>query len=305
MRHLRGGAALLALLGAAAVAPAQMPYLPPAGLGGSFSFTRIRHGHQFSISLSSGLAPAGFPYPGTFPPEPMPPLVAMYPPPQVVVVPPPVVQVQPPQQPLVVIVPPAPPQPPPPPPPPPKAEAPKPKRAKKPRPRGDWPPVPAPQLEPKDEAGRLLGLGKEAFAAGQYGRAAFRFRQAIEIEPDEPLAQFLLAQTLFALGKYPEAVAAVHEGLRLQPGWPKSRFRPLDLYGDNVADYPAHLAGLREALGREPDDPVLLFLFACELWFDGRQEEAVPLFQRAAARGADKGDCERFLLARPPAVPMI
>ena len=50
--------------------------------------------------------------------------------------------------------------------------------AKKPRPRGDWPPPPAPELEPWDEAARLTGLARAAFAAGQYGRAAFRLRQA-------------------------------------------------------------------------------------------------------------------------------
>ena len=77
------------------------------------------------------------------------------------------------------------------------------------------------------------------------------------------------------------------------------------MYGDNVADYPEHLARLEEALVRTPDDPVLLFLYAYQLWFDGRQEEAVPLFERAARLAPDRTDSERFLQFRPAGVPMV
>jgi hypothetical protein len=186
---------------------------------------------------------------------------------------------------------------------PPKEEAPKPKPA--PRPPPQLPPAPRPELDPKDENARQVGLGTAAFAMGQYGRAAYHFRLALGVAPGEPDAHFLLGQALFALGKYPEATAAVHEGLRLRLDWPTRPFRPLELYGDNVADYPEHLARLEEALGRNPDDPVLLFLFAYQLWFDGRQEEAVPLFERAARLLPDRTDSERFLRARPPGMPMV
>jgi hypothetical protein len=186
---------------------------------------------------------------------------------------------------------------------PPKEEPPKEKPAEhKP---AELPPAPLPEPEPKDESARQVALGRAAFAAGQYGRAAFRFRQAVVVAPGEALPHFLLAQTLFALGKYGEAVAEVHTGLLLQPDWPTRNFRPLELYGDEVADYPEHLARLEEALSRNPDDPDLLFLYAYELWFDGRQEEAVPVFQHAARVAPGKGDAERFLRDRPPGIPMV
>jgi hypothetical protein len=139
-----------------------------------------------------------------------------------------------------------------------------------------------------------LALGKQAFAAGEYARAERRFQQVTTATPDEPAAYFLLAQAQFALGKYKEAVANIHAGLQRQPGWPQSRFRPRDLYAPELVDFPEHLKRLAEALVRYPDDPVLLFLTAYQLWFDGRQDEARLWFQKAAAVMTDKSGIDRF-----------
>jgi len=140
---------------------------------------------------------------------------------------------------------------------------------------------PAPELKPKDEAARQVTLGRKAFAAQEYGRAAARFQEATRLAPDDALAYFLLAEADFALGKYREATAAIHEGLRRKADWPASDFRPIELYGPNVADYAEHLDQLRQALKQNPRDPALLFLYAYQLWFDGRQDEARVLFRQA------------------------
>jgi hypothetical protein len=158
---------------------------------------------------------------------------------------------------------------------------------------------PMPKDDPREEHDRLIALGMAAFEGQEYGRARERFREAVRLVPNQPQPYFLLAEALFALGKYHEAVAALHDGLALKPDWPTAPFRPLDLYGDNAADYADHLARLEAALAQHPADPVLLFLSACQLWFDGRKDEARPLFHRAAARGADRADVERFLRALP------
>jgi hypothetical protein len=185
-----------------------------------------------------------------------------------------------------------------PPPAPKKPEPPKPPEKPKEPPR-----PPRPDNEAKPENVRLLDLGRRAFAALEYGRAAQRFRQATQVAPDEPTAYFLLAQALFALGKYDDAVEAIHNGMARDPDWPRSRFRPLELYGPNVADYAEQLQRLSDVLKRHPNDPVLLFLSAHQLWFDGRKEEARPLFQRARAGLAHPADADRFLRALPaPAV---
>jgi hypothetical protein len=164
------------------------------------------------------------------------------------------------------------------------------------QPRKEPKPPPARPVEAEPDYGRLVLLAREAFARQEYGRAAERLRQALTLAPREPEARFLLGQVLFGLGKYAEAVESIHLGLALQPDWPTMVFRPLDLYGPHVADYSADLHRLEAVVNRHPNDPVLLFLYAYELWFDGRKEEARALFQQAAVHGADPGDVGRFLL---------
>jgi Tetratricopeptide repeat len=180
------------------------------------------------------------------------------------------------------------PKPPPPPPPPPK-EPPIPPRP------------PAAEKDPLEENNRLIALGRQAFADREYGKASQRFRQATRVAPHLSQAHFLLAQSLLALGKYPEAVEAILAGLAIRPEWPRSPFRPLEMYGGNVADYPEHLRQLEAVVRDNPRDPVLLFLYAYQLWFDGRREEARVLFQRALPGAANPEVIQSFLRALPPA----
>lgn len=151
------------------------------------------------------------------------------------------------------------------------------------------------ELKPKDEYARQITQGRAAFLAQEPGRAAARFEEATRVLRNEPAAHFLLAQAYFALGKYREAVASIHTGLRLDAKWPGSDFRLSELYGPNGADYAEHRALLREALEQNPNDPVLLFLSAYQLWFDGRQDEARPLFRKAVPMVADPRFLQLFL----------
>jgi tetratricopeptide (TPR) repeat protein len=166
-----------------------------------------------------------------------------------------------------------------------------------PGPPPELPKPPAPMDDPASESARLVGLGRAAFGNLEYGRAADRFRQAAILAPAQPLPQFLLAETLFAQGKYRDAVDAVQAGMVLQPDWPNVRFSPLDLYGPHPADYADHLRALQDALDRRPGDPDLLFLQAYALWFDGRKDDARPLFQKALPGFADPAVIQRFLRA--------
>jgi tetratricopeptide (TPR) repeat protein len=154
------------------------------------------------------------------------------------------------------------------------------------------------EANPAAEHARLVKLGKEAFAEGHFARAAERFRQAVAAQ-DQAAAYFLLAQAEVALGKYFEAFDAINAGLLLDPDWPMSPFRPQRLYPREGNYFTDHLQRLQSSLTRHPDDPVLLFLYAYQLWFDGRRNEALPLFQRAAAVLPDKSAVELFLRAKP------
>jgi tetratricopeptide (TPR) repeat protein len=166
------------------------------------------------------------------------------------------------------------------------------------------PQPPEPETNPKTENARQIKLGKQAFSAREYGRAERRFQQAVTVLPDDPQAYFLLAQAQYAMGKYQEAVAAIDQGMRLQPDWPGAPFHPRDLYGVNLGDFHDHLKRLADALGRYPDDPFSAFLYAYQLWFDGRRLEAQSYFQRARAVAPNPRLSERFLQALP-VVPII
>jgi hypothetical protein len=327
MKRVRGWLALLLLLGGVTAAPAQFILPSPYAGGFGISIGKYgRHGH-LSAYLAGGYGyyESPFFYPAGFNRVTV---VQVYNPPTVVVAPPPIVadldrpaprlpprpraeEVEPPvEKPLPgepaggfrpvraedrararEQVPPAAPPPKPP-------EAPKEKEKPKEKPP-ELPHPPFPEADPRAESARLSALGRAAFAAGQYGRAAQRFGQATRVNPNAADAYFLLAQAEVALGKYDEAVEAIQAGMRLEADWPTAKFRPVTLYDGNVADLPEHLWRLEDALTRHPDDAVLLFLYAYQLWFDGRQDEARPLFQRAAAVAPDKSFSERFLLARP------
>jgi hypothetical protein len=149
-----------------------------------------------------------------------------------------------------------------------------------------------------------LFMGRQTFAGREYGRAARFFKQAGEAHPDNAVAHFLLAQAQLALGKYRDAVASIHAGLRLDKEWPNSRFKPAALYGANAADYGEHRAELQEALKRRPDDPVLLFLSAYQLWFDGQEDEARRLFGQARKLVTEPRFIDLFLIG-PPAGPVV
>jgi hypothetical protein len=160
---------------------------------------------------------------------------------------------------------------------------------------------PPPPPQPKDESARLSNLGLAAFRAQAYGLAGHRFRQAIAADSKGARAHFLLAQTQFALGKYPEAVASIHNGMRLHKDWPRAPFQPrVDLYAGIEPDFTEHLQRLVGALKEAPKQPTLLFLLAYQLWFDGRRDEAVPLFRQARALTPDPAFIDQFLAAVPP-----
>ena len=155
--------------------------------------------------------------------------------------------------------------------------------------------APPPEADKRAENARQQKLGREAFAAGEYGRAAERFEQALRVDPNQALSYFLLAQAQFAMGKYRDAVASIHAGMKLQPDWPAAKFDPRELYGDNAGDHALHLERLRQAVERSPQEPALLFLFGVQLWFNNRRDDAKSYFRKALPNVADPKPIERFL----------
>ena len=179
--------------------------------------------------------------------------------------------------------------------------APKPRPGRPAMPRKPVPPVipvdppKPPAVGARADADRVTEAGRRAFADGQYGRALELFRRAAHINPNEPTAHYLVSQALFALGKYREAVTAISAGMALRADWPDARFASRDLYWKKAEVFDEHLTALRQTVAAFPDDPDLLFLLGHQLWFDGKPDEAWPLFQKAVALAKGKTPAEAFL----------
>ena len=150
--------------------------------------------------------------------------------------------------------------------------------------------------DPKKEAARLVKLGKAAFAAGDYGRAAEHFQRATTADPADGLAYFLHAQAKFAAGQYAAAVARIREGLARDPLWPNAPFNPPDLYGDRPERFVLHLIALKKTVAENPNQATLEFLLGYELWYSGDKVEADKLFRTAEKRLPMPGPIALFKL---------
>jgi len=159
-------------------------------------------------------------------------------------------------------------------------------------------PAPAPRPAPPDPRTELdifIREGREAFAAGEYGRSADLFRQAIAAAPDAFEAKFLLGQALFALGKYSDAVATITQALAKQPNWPTTGPSIRDLYSGKVENLSEHRRLLDEAAAANPGDVGLQFLQAYIRWFDGEREEAKAIFRKLRDRVTNPQLISRFV----------
>ncbi len=148
--------------------------------------------------------------------------------------------------------------------------------------------------DPVKEAIRLMKLGREAFAAGEYGKASDQFERAAAANPKAADPHFFKAQAAFAAGAYADAVAAIRAGLALDPDWPASTFDPKEPYGANAMVFAGHLADLRKVAAANPGEPVLEFLLGYELWFIGEKAEAKKWFAAAEKGLAAPGPIALF-----------
>lgn len=156
--------------------------------------------------------------------------------------------------------------------------------------------LPPPKVEPVDEGKRLLGLGEEAARRGEYGLAAKRLRQAIDLAPLDAQPRIWLAHVLVALGKFGEAEGSLLEGIKQQRGWPKEEAKPLKhLYDGNLEAYEQHRRLVEDAVQREPNRAVRRYLLAYLLWYEGRRDVAAEQFRLAKPGLADPTLADLFL----------
>lgn len=157
-----------------------------------------------------------------------------------------------------------------------------------------------PKADPIAEGQRLTTLGVVAFRGQEYGLAARKFKQALEVDPTGSRAYFFLSQAHFALGDYRDAVQMIGLGLGLDRDWPQRPFRPrFDLYADQPQDWQRHLQLLEGAQARQPNNAGYVFLLAHQRWFDDQRDEALRLFRQVQPLVGDPALVDLFLKAVP------
>ena len=175
---------------------------------------------------------------------------------------------------------------------------PMPPKAMPPKPMPPEPPEPSP--DPIVEGQRLTTLGIVAFRSQEYGLAARKFKQALEVDPTGSRAYFFLSQAYFALGNYRDAVHMIGLGLGLDRNWPQRPFRPrFDLYADQPEDWQRHLQLLEDAQARQPNNAGYAFLLAHQRWFDDQRDDALKLFRQVRPLVGDAALVDLFLKAIP------
>jgi tetratricopeptide (TPR) repeat protein len=133
----------------------------------------------------------------------------------------------------------------------------------------------------RERAKLMVKNGIRLFAQGNYKRAADRFREAIDLSPDDPTPHFYLAQARFALRQYGEAAQSVKSGLRVGPDWLNLDFDMSTLYGDEK-DLREQLAQLAGELRANPLERDALFLLGYELFVTGQKDKAKTLLAQSA-----------------------
>lgn len=152
----------------------------------------------------------------------------------------------------------------------------------------------------KAQAGKFLAFGDALFFKQNYNSALERYRSAALAAPD--LAETYLRQglALVAMGRYESAAKVIRRALLLQGDPSKWMTRLDDLYKENQVAKTAHLESLASAVEENGQSAELLLLLGTQLFFDGQQDRAAPVFQRCKQLGGNEDGAITEFLSRPP-----
>lgn len=141
-------------------------------------------------------------------------------------------------------------------------------------------------LKPSDEAGRTkadqaIVEGDREFAAGEYRRAMFKYRDATRRAADYAPAYFRSGHVHAVLGDYELAVSDFGMALEIARTIDAEGFSFDAFYRDDAAALQEHLATLGGAIRRQPEDGGLHFLMGVMLHYGGNPLQAQEYFARA------------------------
>ena len=146
-----------------------------------------------------------------------------------------------------------------------------------------------------DLAMRYIGFGDTHFGKQKYSDAYDRYKKAAQAAPEIADAWFRQAFALSAMGRYDQAVKAVKRGVDINPDWAKSDFRLTEVYGQDDAVKQANLDSMAKASEDDQANGNVALMLGIHYYFDGKQELAKPLLERAAKVGGNDTVVQGFL----------
>lgn len=143
-----------------------------------------------------------------------------------------------------------------------------------------------PPAEPAEEtkADRDFDKAVKAFESADYGDAAKKFHEAMQLSPDDIVLPFAHVQALFANGQYDSAAQALREALVKASPEKEGVFYPRGLYTDE-AILQKQIEQLERAVRLSPGDADLELLLGYQLLGTGKLDEASEHLQSAELSG--------------------
>jgi tetratricopeptide (TPR) repeat protein len=142
---------------------------------------------------------------------------------------------------------------------------------------------------------RYIGFGDTHFGNQKYPDALDRYKKAVQADPQNADGWFRQAFALSAMGRYEQATKALKRGLEINPDWGKSDFRLSEVYGNNDDLKQSNLDAMEKDVAANPNNGDAALMLAIHYHFDGKQDQAAPLLQRALKVVGNDGVVGGFL----------
>jgi len=147
---------------------------------------------------------------------------------------------------------------------------------------------------PETPADRCFEDAVKAFEAGDYGTAADKFADALDLAPDDMVLPFAYIQALFADQQYSKAVEVLREALSKLPPDKEGVFYPRGLYLDDDMLF-EQIGRLAAKVELDPSDEDLQLLLGYQLLGAGKLDRAVELLQQVSPNSENTAPAAKLL----------
>src|SRR6202795_1042160 len=132
----------------------------------------------------------------------------------------------------------------------------------------------------------LLALATESLGAGRPADAIAPLRDAVRLDPFNPIIQHDLGLACLEVGRVPDAIAALQRAVATNPRYTDAYFR-LGIALEKLGDIGAAIVAYDSATGLLPSLTEAWFRAGALVYTLGHRDEAIGCFRRAAATGGN------------------